>query len=86
MAESEVVSSYSWNLCGSYRRREFLFMYFQFNFYSIYWNFKNRTLYKGSVFCFPFSCDKTGGSFMKLNGTIYHLEQPVILLDLLNEY
>ena len=23
---------------------------------------------------------------MKLNGTIYHLEQPVILLDLLNEY
>ena len=66
MAESEVVSSYSWNLCGSYRRREFLFMYFQFNFYSIYWNFKNRTLYKGSVFCFPFSCDKTGGSFMKI--------------------
>ncbi len=23
---------------------------------------------------------------MKLNGTIYHLEQPVILMDLLNEY
>ncbi len=23
---------------------------------------------------------------MKLNGTIYHLEQPIILLDLLNEY
>ncbi len=50
MAESEVVSSYSWNLCGSYRRREFLFMYFQFNFYSIYWNFKNRTLYRVRFF------------------------------------
>ncbi len=23
---------------------------------------------------------------MKLNGTIYHLDQPVILLDLLSEY
>ena len=42
LAESEVVSSYSWNLCGSYRRRELLFMYFQFNFYSIYWNFKTE--------------------------------------------